>query len=100
MVTRTVLLALGLITLSATACTPAESEPESEEAEAAAAAPADSDIEGVWERISLTDTAGTLTQPPAPVSYLIIWDGYFSQIQTPANRPKVDKPQSQMTREE
>ena len=98
MVTRNVLLALGLLALSAAACTSADSERDP--AEGAAVASSGSEIEGVWERISLTDTAGTLTQPPAPVSYLMIWDGYFSQIGTPTGRPKVDSRVSEMTREE
>ncbi len=56
---------------------------------------------GAWERISLRDAEGKMTQPPAPAAFVIFSaDGFFSQSSIPTGRPKIDKPLDQMTKEE
>lgn len=59
---------------------------------------------GAWERVSLKDAQGAVTQPPGPAAFLILsGDGFFSQTAIPAGRKKadkVDKPVDQMTKEE
>ena len=58
-------------------------------------------VVGSWERVSLTNAAGTVTQPPAPAAFVIFGaDGFFSQTAIPTGRKKVDKPLDQMTKEE
>lgn len=56
---------------------------------------------GAWERISLRDAEGKVTQPPAPAAFVIFSaDGFFSQSAIPTGRLKTDKPLDQMTKEE
>ena len=51
--------------------------------------------------MSLRDSAGTLLQPPNPVAFAIYSaNGYYAQIAIPTGRPTVEKPLSEMTREE
>jgi hypothetical protein len=56
---------------------------------------------GAWERVSLTNAQGVVTQPPGPASFLVFTaDGFFSNSTIPADRPKVKTPIDQMTKEE
>lgn len=60
-----------------------------------------SPLTGAWERVSLRDSTGTILQPPAPAAFAIASaDGYFSQTAIPTGRPTIDKPLSDMTKEE
>ena len=70
-------------------------------ASASAAAAQSSPLTGAWQRVSLRDSAGNITQPPAPTAFAIYSaNGYFSQIAIPTGRPSVDKSLTDMTREE
>lgn len=56
---------------------------------------------GAWERVSLKNAEGAVTQPPAPAAFVIFSaDGFFSQTAIPTGRKKLDKPVEQMTKEE
>lgn len=56
---------------------------------------------GAWERVSLKNADGAVTQPPAAAAFLIFTaDGFFSQTAIPTGRKKLDKPVDQMTKEE
>jgi hypothetical protein len=58
-------------------------------------------LTGAWERVSLRDSTGTMRQPPAPAAFTIYSsDGYFSQTAIPTGRPTIDKPLTEMTKEE
>jgi len=56
---------------------------------------------GTWERISALDSSGVTAQPqPAPALLFITPEGVWGQIAIPPDRPKIDKPVNQLTREE
>jgi len=56
---------------------------------------------GSWERFSLKDSTGAVTQPPLPAAFTIFAaDGFYAQIAIPANRPKVSKPLADHTKDE
>lgn len=60
-----------------------------------------SPLTGAWERVSLRDSSGTILQPPAPAAFAIYSaSGYFSQTAIPTGRPTIDKPLTDMTKEE
>ncbi len=60
-----------------------------------------SSLVGTWRRISQLDSAGTTIQPPNPPAYTTFTaDGQYSTIAIPAGRAKVQKPWSEMSREE
>ena len=60
-----------------------------------------SPLTGAWERVSLRDSTGTTLQPPAPAAFAIYSaHGYFSQTAIPTGRPTIDKPLTDMTRED
>lgn len=58
-------------------------------------------LTGAWERASLRDSAGTILQPPAPAAFAIYSaNGFFSQTAIPTGRATIDKPLTEMTKEE
>lgn len=60
-----------------------------------------SPLVGTWERIALLTASGSSNQPPTPPAFLVMTsDGYWMQVAIPANRPKLDKPIGQLTKEE
>jgi hypothetical protein len=54
---------------------------------------------GTWERVSITNDQGVATQQ-SPAFVIFSANGHFSQTVVPANRPKVNKPVQEMTRDE
>jgi hypothetical protein len=65
---------------------------------AAAQAPT---LVGAWTRLSLRDSTGQALQPPeAPAFVIFSANGFFSQSNLPAGRPKTGKPLEEMTKEE
>jgi hypothetical protein len=70
-------------------------------ADTAVAGAQSSALTGAWERVSLRDSTGTILQPPAPAAFAIYSsDGYFSQTAIPAGRPIINKPFTDMTKED
>ena len=55
---------------------------------------------GTWERVSALNAAGEPDTTNQPGLLMIGAEGYFIYTAIPANRPKVNKPLDQMTREE
>ena len=60
---------------------------------------------GVWERSFIISPEGKVTQDLAkgigdPALLIMSENGYFTQTTLPLGRPKLDKPMSQMTKEE
>jgi len=56
---------------------------------------------GTWERISLSDAKGKVSQVPDSATFLIISDdGYFAQTTIPGGRPSLSKSLGEMTKEE
>src|SRR4029453_16406665 len=55
---------------------------------------------GTWERISLLRNALSVQPPDAPLFVKFGSDGYWSMMEMPDDRPKVDKPLEQLTAKE
>jgi len=56
---------------------------------------------GTWERFSLKNAQGAVTQPPsAPAFAIFTSNNYFSITAIPAGRKKIDKPLAELTKEE
>ena len=58
-------------------------------------------LTGAWQRVLLRDSTGAMRQPPAPAAFAIYSaNGYYSQSAIPTGRPTIDKPLTEMTKEE
>ena len=58
-------------------------------------------VVGAWSRVSLKDSVGKAIQPPDPPAFAIFSaNGFFSQSEIPAGRPKLNKELAAMTKEE
>ncbi|MGE0407551.1 MAG: lipocalin-like domain-containing protein [Candidatus Korobacteraceae bacterium] len=55
---------------------------------------------GTWVRFSLLRNSFSVQPPSAPLYVKFNSDGYFSMMEFPANRPKVNKPLAQQTAKE
>lgn len=55
---------------------------------------------GTWERISLLRNGLSVQPPDAPLFVKFSADGYWSMMETPDDRPKVDRPLSQLSAKE
>jgi hypothetical protein len=55
---------------------------------------------GSWQRVSILRNGFSLQPPEAPLNVMFTEDGYFSELEFPANRPKVNKPLDQQTPQE
>jgi hypothetical protein len=55
---------------------------------------------GTWERVSLLRNSVSVQPPDAPLYLKFGADGYWSMMEMPDGRPKVNKPLEQMTKEE
>ncbi|MGH9386243.1 MAG: hypothetical protein ACRD2N_18360 [Vicinamibacterales bacterium] len=55
---------------------------------------------GTWERVSLLRNALSVQPPDAPLFVKFGSDGYWSMMEMPDDRPKVDKPLEQLTTKE
>lgn len=69
----------------------------------AAAQHADFDVNplvGTWERVSLLRNSLSVQPPDAALYLKFNADGYWSMMEMPEDRPKVNKPLEQMTKEE
>ena len=57
-------------------------------------------IVGTWVRYSLLRNGFSVQPPDAPLYVKFMKDGYWSMMEFPANRPKVNKPLAQQTTKE
>lgn len=55
---------------------------------------------GSWQRVSILRNGFSMQPPEAPLNVMFMEDGYFSELEFPANRVKVDKPIEQQTAKE
>lgn len=56
---------------------------------------------GAWERFAIKDSTGTEVQTLPPAAFTIFSaNGFYSQTAIPTDRPKVDKPLADYTKEE
>jgi hypothetical protein len=55
---------------------------------------------GTWERVSLLRNSLSVQPPDAPLYLKFGADGYWSMMEMPDDRPKINKPLEKMTREE
>src|SRR5262245_15287294 len=55
---------------------------------------------GTWERVSLLRNALSVQPPDAPLFVKFGADGYWSMMEMPPDRPKVEKPLAQQTTKE
>ena len=55
---------------------------------------------GTWERVSALNAAGEPDTTNQPGLLMVSEEGYFIYTAIPSNRPKVNKPLDQLTREE
>ena len=55
---------------------------------------------GTWERVSLLRNSLSVQPPDAPLYLKFGADGYWSMMEMPDDRPKVNKPLEEMTREQ
>jgi hypothetical protein len=85
-------LALAAVAAGAAAAQPAASRPAARGPQCSAAR-----LVGTWERVSLLRNALSVQPPDAPLFVKFGSDGYWSMMEMPDSRPRIDKPLDQQT---